>query len=225
MDYSTFASIFSVAAPYNGTDPYSLFREEPKVGIVFTMLDIIFVLLAALVVMILVGTTLYIIITRSKRAARSSEPAVVYDNAHVYPTAQEIATVNGEYAAALAHSRSVDYSNSADAYYTDPAHTLSPHTLSPTHSSIAIVQAAEVTPETATPKIVSASAVPLRRASLELDLVPTAALHNAEIRENLRQKDILQLLDMGFAFNAAETALASCDWNKARAIELLTRSA
>jgi UBA/TS-N domain len=217
MDYTTFASFFSVAAPYNGTDPYSLFREEPKVGIVFTMLDVIFVLLAALVVMILVGTTLYIIITRSKRAARSSETPVVYENAHVYPTAQEIATVNGEYAAALAHSRSVDYSNSADVYYTDPAHTLSP-----THSAVSIVQAAEVTPETATPKVITA--VPVRRASLELDLVPQTALQNAEIRENLRQKDILQLLDMGFAFNAAETALASCDWNKARAIELLTRS-
>jgi UBA/TS-N domain len=202
-----FASMFSVAAPYNGTDPSSFYKNNPK-GIELTMIDIIFVFFAGAVFFIVVGTTAYFCCCRRKIISPIPEHIVYNQN---YPTAQDLATANGAYAAAVAHSHSIDFSNSADAYYVDPAHTLSP-------SAPVRTQAVEI-------GVVRASSVGSDFGPEgEPDLIPDSDLRQAEENELARQKDIMELLEMGFTFDIAENALENCNWDKARAIDHLTRS-
>lgn len=173
------------------------------------MIDIIFVFFAGAIFLIVVATTSYFCCCRKKNNSAIPEHIIYNQN---YPTAQDLATANGAYAAAVAHSHSIDFTNSADAYYVDPAHTLSPSAATDPRTEafeVGIAHASSIDPDNCPEG--------------EPDLIPESDLRRAEARELMRQKDIMELLEMGFTFEIAENALENCNWDKASAIEHLTR--
>lgn len=206
MDYTVFASIFSVAAPYNGTDPSAFYTKSKKAPLELTTIDIVFLGLAVVVSIVITISAVYLCCCRKPSPSSDN---VVYDNSAVFPTAAEINTENNNaYAAAVAHSLSEDYTRQSNNYYVEP--TLTPAGAS-SRDLVGVTRA------------YSTGMEPSPRGG-ELDLVPSREVHRAESAEMQRQRDIMQLLDMGFAFDIAEAALASNNWNKTRAIEQLTRS-
>ena len=204
MDYTVFASIFSVAAPYNGTDPSAFYSNSKKTVLELTTIDMIFLGLAVVVSIVISMSTVYLCFCR--RSTQNSEN-VVYDNSPAFPTPGELNTENNAYAAAVAHSLSADYSRQPDSHYVEP--TLVPAGVS-SGEHVGVARAFSIGMD------------PSPRG--ELDLVPSREMQRAESAEMQRQRDVMQLLDMGFAFDVAEAALTSNKWNKTRAIEQLTRS-
>jgi hypothetical protein len=207
MDYTVFASLFSVAAPYNGTDPSAFYTNSKKSPLELTTIDVVFLGLAAVVGTVIVISAVYLCCCRSPAPASEN---VEYEGNAAFPTAAELNTPNNAYAAAVAHSLSADYSRSqADSYYAEP--TLIPAGAGASSRDLVGVTRAYSTGD------------PSPRVG-ELDLVPSGEMRRAESAEMQRQRDIMQLLDMGFAFDVAEAALASNNWDKTRAVEQLTRS-
>ena len=227
INYDSFAKIFSVTSPYTGTnDDQSGSYLNPIAPPSFTSLSQYFhsptnIAIAVAVIFLLICVPLSYCIYRKRLQRRNQQlrdqnqqqmEAIARGQAgfhhhNPYSNQPTMATV----VALPPHIQSMS---------TSPYRPQQQQQQHPPNTTFAPIRSGYASPSAPPPVAVPAFAPGNNH--VDTAAAAAAAAMTADQQRASRERDILLLTEMGFPFSASERALHSCNWNRERAIEMLT---